>query len=150
MEERKISTGKTGPLRKRSAAMHKKQQLTDFWNSDNILPHRIDSDLFMEAKPHDFYEDAGENYEKVEEFVSFSNLPHNIKEKFEEDFKKTDEKLIERKKRDNFPIKDRFSIEKDSSVPLRVDSKHRHDCIRFPPKEWEKLSKQNDENEYGK
>jgi len=150
METGKTPTGKTGPFRKRSVAMHKKQQLKDFWDSDTLLPQSIDADLIKHAELSEFYEDAGENYEKVEGFTPFSRLPYSIKEKFEEEFEKMDKNLIERKRRDNSLIRDNSFIEKNPTIPLRLDGKHRHDCIKFPMNGWDELSKQNDKNIYGK
>ena len=119
MTEYDKSTKKTGSYRKRSIATHNKQQWIDYLDADTGVPQTINGNLIRDVPVSSrfFYEDVGDNYEKLEDKASvpYSRLPYNVKEKFEEDFKKLDEKLIERKKRSN------LCTQNDPTVPLRVD-----------------------------
>ncbi len=122
--------GPKGHFKKRSSAIHGKQEFLSFFEQDYIpsSTNSIDTSMIHKVNIGELYDDMGDNYENLEVETDlptrFENLPLEFKENLIEEMNKLESVM---KERNNIKI----NREKEN-LPLIVSEKHRHDTIRIP------------------
>lgn len=102
--------------------------MLDIWNNDGPPNQAVDTSLVGRATLSDLYEDNGEHWEKLEEYVvPFGCLPVDIKEEY---IKKMKGLELVMKNRNEVTLEEH--VAKDPNLPIRVRDQHRHERIKIP------------------
>ena len=118
--------GKKGHFRSRSEAVHRSQAFLAVWDNDAPPDQAVDTSLFSGTTSSDFYDDAGENYENLEDpIIPFSNLPDEIRKEYGDRMQELEKDM---KERDRVPPEVMKAID-PKKLPIRLNDGHRHDRI---------------------